>query len=49
MDGIDPDNPANQKSAERRPVSWKARQLVADYAELGSMSEADLKRYCGGA
>ena len=47
-DGTDPDNP-NARPPERQHVSWQARQLVADYAELAGMSEADKRRYAGGA
>lgn len=47
-DGIDPDSP-DARPPERKHGSWQARQLVADYAELESMSEADRRRYAGGA
>ena len=50
LDGVDEDNPENQqRRREYRPVSWQARRLVADYAELAGMSEAERRRYCGGA
>lgn len=46
MDGVDPDDNANQRLAsERRHVSWQARQLIQDKADLESMSEADKNRY----
>lgn len=48
FDGCDEDSP-EQRPPERRQVSWQARQLVADYAELESMAESDKRRYCGGA
>lgn len=48
-DGIDPDNPEQRPPPERQHVSWKARQLVADYVEISKMSEADKRRYAGGA
>lgn len=41
FDGTDPDR------REYVPVSWQARRMVADYAELAAMSESDIKRYCG--
>ena len=47
-DGIDPDSP-DARPPERRQVSCRARQLVADYGELAGMSESDKRRYCGGA
>lgn len=48
FDGCDEDSP-EQRPPERKHGSWQARQLVADYAELESMSEADRRRYAGGA
>ena len=46
LDGVDADDPQNQKRREYQPVTWTARQLAADYAELRSISESDLKHYC---
>ncbi len=48
FDGCDEDSP-EQRPPERRHISWQARRLVADYAELAGMSEAERRRYCGGA
>jgi len=46
--GCDPDSPETQElRREYRPVSWQARLLVDDLAELRQMSEADVHRYCG--
>ena len=44
LDGVDRDAPENR---EYHPVSWQARMLCDDYAELEQMSEADLKHYAG--
>ena len=53
MDGVDEDNPENQKQAAKYHLSrrdWQAcKDLRNDYKDLQRMSEADIKRYCGGA
>ena len=41
MDGSDPDNVAARPGAR-----GQAELLVADYAELEGMSEADKRHYC---
>lgn len=38
LDGVD-------RPPGHRHVSWQARQLVADFAELKSMSDEDKRRY----
>ena len=47
FDGIDMDSEESKRLREHRPVSWQARQMVQDYAELAQMSQADVHRYCG--
>lgn len=42
LDGVDRDSPQNR---EHHPVSWQARQLCQDLADLKAMSESDLKHY----
>ena len=39
------DEPA--QTPEHRPISWEARKLIEDHAELASMGPAEVTRYCG--
>lgn len=39
---------SHSHAREYAPVSWQARRLVDDHAELAAMSESDIQRYCGG-
>ena len=53
MDGVDEDNPENQKQAAKYHLSrrdWQAcKDLRNDLKDLERMSEADKQRYSGGA
>ena len=46
FDGCDEDSP-EQRPPERRQVSWQARRLCQDLADLKAMSESERRRYCG--
>ena len=46
FDGVDMDSEESKRLREHVPVSWQARQMVRDYAELQQMSQADVCRYC---